>query len=111
MSQYLSAPGFKKHRILEKRLRELVHVLNADPTTDLLARAAERVRAARLNQIKAAKAMFMNPACHEHRAWLKARWDCERDAWQARSVEEIVDWCRDTVKLDSSVTSSLNQDP
>lgn len=91
--QYLSPfPGFRKTRILVRREEELRHAIRHGQAAERIARAAERVRTARLHLLKALRHAALPCRAEDvPKAEAHLRNLAEQVAlWERRSVESVV---------------------
>lgn len=92
--QYLSPfPGFSKTLILSRREEELRHAVKNNLDAKKIRRAAERVRAAKLQLLKAlpyaSEPCSSNPGSSESPELQKLKSDAEY--WERRLISEIID--------------------
>jgi hypothetical protein len=91
--QYLTPfPGFRKTQILSRRKEELRHALKHNATPDKAAKAAKRVRVAKLHLIKAlqsalAEQKLADPSITDQIENLHR----ESDHWERISTDEIIE--------------------
>ena len=97
MAQYLSPfPGSKKTRILERRVQELRHAVNSSAPSERIEAAAERVRSAILNLIKAKEAAVRSFTSQQKRTRAAEKLDEIRSIWRNHSATDIVHiYCED----------------
>ena len=93
--QYLSPfPGFRKTQILNRREDELRHALKHKHTPGKIAKAAERVKVAKLHLIKAlqhslAELLLIDPSVVDQLTNLQR----ESELWSSISTDEIIKLC------------------